>query len=127
MLSTRCLVLGLLLGTALLLPCPTVAWMMEPVDDAGMSSPASNPPGPNLGTGEGPRPGHRYVVVIDATAPRPDRAAARADVRSIVAEHGGQLALESLDDRNPFVVFECPNAASAAAIAQAASTARGGS
>lgn len=100
---------------------------MEPVDDAGMSSPESNQQGPNLGTGEGPRTGQRFVVVFDATAPRPDRAAGRADVRSLVAAGGCHVALESLDDSNPFVVFEGPDAASAAAIAQAASTARGGS
>lgn len=79
----------------------------------------SDPPGFSNG-----RATRRYIVGLEASSPR-SRAQARAAVTATITGSGGDVVLESLDEDNPFVVFEASSAEHASAIAQLARTTRG--
>jgi hypothetical protein len=73
-----------------------------------------------------PEPGKRYIVGLDSSAPRRDRAKASRDAKLLISQLGGTVRLESrIDTANPFFVFEAGNREQALTIASATSGAKG--
>ena len=72
------------------------------------------------------QPSKRFVVYLDHTLSRGGNAVAKRNVKSLVAESGGQVVEESINPDNPFVAFEATSAEHAAGIGRAVGKAQGG-
>jgi hypothetical protein len=94
---------------ALLLLQPLIpsssAWM--PDTDVNGDEPVSDSPA-TVQTAKGrsedePEPGKRYIVGLDSSAPRRDRAKASRDAKLLISQLGGTVRLESRIQRIPFL------------------------